>query len=912
MRLHQLRLSAQDEEITSSTVTLLGHRLNQKTTIDWALNLDACESAKRIGILRLLNGPEGLQLGEPWRTAWRLIEESWEHQADAHFLLTGVHDAKRRLSAGERSGALVSSIVELVAPRLEIKAYESWELRLIKLPCRPRTIRHLFRVALTSGSAIDPRDLGLHEESDRKFLISLSHALEAAVVYGLDVLERINWTRAHLLVNRAYFIPESARDAGMAEPDQDNEGLAPSVKLLHAVVSRLVDIDSTQVSDVVGRWKLSKSAIHPRLWAAIAHDPRVTAAEEVADFLLDLETRKFWDIDHHPEILELRARRYEEMPECARDRIVKKIRRGPPLSFLRERMDPAEVERGRLYWTVRELRRIEIAGGKLPARDATWLHERLHEFPDLKTMDRVDDGFMTFPSEGELVARNPDASLDSLKGRSRLEALEKALSGGPASAGGSSRRAIDWLETGSHAVEVLRDLESCPEDHEGFARVWAGFCRAHSPTEGEDLSGIRDLHQEAGRVLALHVRLSPKLLSVVGEDFTQWLLVWKDHLGCLHEWSKIWHRLWRISLQALNVRGESEGIVELSIVRTATPTHSSDFTLNTAVGKLVEVFLGTLPSLHADPHPFDGSAELRRMREAMAEASQFSGLIAKQRMVQHIEYFLAADRAWTTRHLIEPLTNEDEPALLLWRSIGLRTRFTGVLKIIGNQVADRVTDTRLDRETRRSLAFSLVVECLHAQCDRREPAVRQSRVQQVIRSVEVDLRAYCARALVLFMGDVSKQETKEARERTPEGLFLRAIRPFLLEVWPQERSLTSSGLSRELAKLPAAARHQFAEAVGCIERFLMPFDCWSMLDFGLAVYKDDAEGEGSGLPGLAMIDDETKAGALLRLIDRSVGAAENSVVPHNLGDALDQVERVAPSLAKEPSYRRLAAACRRG
>ena len=61
----------------------------------------------------------------------------------------------------------------------------------------------------------------------------------------------------------------------------------------------------------------------------------------------------------------------------------------------------------------------------------------------------------------------------------------------------------------------------------------------------------------------------------------------------------------------------------------------------------------------------------------------------------------------------------------------------------------------------------------------------------------------------------------------------------------------------------------------------------------------------------AQIDNELTAEALLRLLDHTIGAAEDAVVPHDLGSALDQIQRVAPHQARTQRFRRLAALTRR-
>ena len=322
-------------------------------------------------------------------------------------------------------------------------------------------------------------------------------------------------------------------------------------------------------------------------------------------------------------------------------------------------------------------------------------------------------------------------------------------------------------------------------------------------------------------------------------------------------------------------------------------------TLNTPVGKLVGVFLAACPNLNEEPRPFDGADDLAGLREKIIHATGRSELIAKHRMIEALDYFLRADEEWTQEYLIEPLRADDSKALALWRAVGRRTRFAQVLEVIGNDMAFRATDLRLGRKTRRSLAFSPVIESLHSFRDGREPAVAHPKVQQMIRLLEEEVRAYCAGAIVRFVNAEHQPPGPVSRE----DLFQSVARPFLETVWPQERSLASSSVSEELAQLPVAAGKKFAEAVYAIKRYLTPFDCWS-----LRSYNFHNTGEG---PTLAMIDEEPKARELLRLLDLTISRADNATIPFYLGEALEQIRRIAPTLVQSQAYRRLATAARR-
>ena len=79
MRLLQLSLNARDQGTVGSTAAFLESLLEEKGTIEWALRLGSNDIVKRIATLWLLNRKEGIALREPWRSAWRIIEESWNH-----------------------------------------------------------------------------------------------------------------------------------------------------------------------------------------------------------------------------------------------------------------------------------------------------------------------------------------------------------------------------------------------------------------------------------------------------------------------------------------------------------------------------------------------------------------------------------------------------------------------------------------------------------------------------------------------------------------------------------------------------------------------------------------------------------------------------------------------------------------
>ena len=905
MRLLQLSLNARDQATVRSTVAFLESRLEEKETVEWALSLGPDNILERQAILHLLNTSEGISLREPWRSAWRLIEEFWDDPVPDFYGRMGVYNVQDRLRSGERSGALVSAIVDLVAPRLSIEAYGKWQLQFHKFPKRPKKFHDLFQASLTSGKIVDPASLGLQEVTEGEFLVSLANALDAAIIRGLDIARRIGWRELYLFLNRVYYVSESERGEEIDEPDKHREGIAPSVKLLHSVVARLVDIDYSAALDFISRWKRKDSPIHLRLWAAMSRCSRITPASEVGDFLLHLNYRIFWDVQHHPEITELRARRFSEFDDATQKAITRRIRKAPPRNKWPKNAEADRIEKARLYWVVRELKRIEVAEATLPPRDKIWLESNIGRFPDLAEMNRIDEGFLESP-KGQIVPPNPDRSLDSLEGIDRLRALEQALS---ASRRGwdddPAGRASDWIREKDNCVRILEDIEATSDGGAEFPKVWERFGWVHSPSEDQGQeTHARDLSTETGRVLVLLAKLPNETLSEAIGGISHWLSCWEKYVVDMPNWSAVWLRAWPLAVETTNAVQPLNEEPNLNVVMQPGSDGPHDLdTLNLPAGKLVGVFLAACRKKKENSRPFGGSSDLGKVRDHAINASGRSGLIAKHRMIEVLRDFFV-DEEWTKEHLIRPLRADDAGALALWRAVGRQTQFTDILEIIGNDMVDRTTDSQLGRETRGSLAFSLVIESLYALREGREPAVKQDSIQQMIRSLDDEVRAECAGAITRFISDLSKQSDQVSDPLSPEHLFQSAAKPFLQQVWPQERSLTSPGISDRLSRLPAITRSEFAKAVKAIERFLVPFDCWSMGEYGM--YGDD-----DGTPKLAMINDEAKAEALLRLLHLTVGTAENATIPYDLGDALAQVRGVAPNLARTPEYRRLETAARR-
>jgi hypothetical protein len=913
MRTEWLRLNEAERSAFSVVTAFIHDRLAAVETINWALGLGSGESVKRAAVLQLVDSPAGRKLAEPWRTAWRMIEEYWDTPSLGHRGSINPYHIGERVKSGDRSGSLVSMIVESVAPRLRLSAMRQWRpegrTRIVK---RPRTIAQLLSVGIASGPVMDPHILGLDEVEEDAFLIALAIELEGALSRGLDTARRLGWDGEHRLyrigqLHRVYFVPTAERKPGEHEPDEFHEGIAPCIKLLHSAVAVLAKHRATAAREIVARWKLTPSPFHARLWAALGRDPWVASASEVNNFITALDGRRFWDVQNFPEISELRAVRFGEFDMPAQRALISRLRKPPPRSLWPRAIGPARLARAR-YWRVRELRRIEVAGAPLPTDTEAWLQSQIALFPDLAQMSRIDDGFMASP-KGQYVPPNPDQRYDALAGNERLFALEAALSSVRRGWDDDpSGRAWDWMRQPGNASALIRDLEASADTGATFPRLWERFGWAHTRDDGQKSTRPEEeLMSEAARVLALLQRLPEATIRQAIEGISQWMSTWESSLVKLPAGFVVWQRLWPLAVEATNAAQPVDAAIDLNLLARGSDDHEPmDLdTLNTPAGRLTGVFLKACPAIHGQERPFaDGI--LSSMRDTIIATGGRSGLIVRHRLIEALGYFLRADPEWTERHLIAPLLQDSTDAIGLWRALARRRQalLPNMPREVAAAMVTRATDLRLGRETRRSLVFALVVECLHALNGNRAPVVSHSDVQQMIRALEDELRAFAAGVIQQFVREMSAPHGADESGPTPEDLFDRAAAPFLRDVWPQERSLSTPGVSTALADLPATSRGAFARAVDMIQRFLVPFDCWSLHDFGLSDHGNDES-------RLSEIGDPEKAAALLRLLGSTIGTAESAVIPFGLGNALAQIETVTPGLASDPVYRRLAAAARR-
>ena len=246
-----IELQGADRTRFRATAGFLQGRVCERQTIEWALGLGPGHGPERAALTYLIRGSKTVP--RAWAATWALIEESWSSpEPDANADTMTSFDISQRLPLAPRSGGLVTLIADHVRPRLTLRSPLHVDG---ERPKRPTALYHLVTATVTSTDMGSVDDIvgGVREVDDAAFLSSLADALDANVRHALGLARRIGSDHPGLLYRVRY--------GGVEDDDTYHEGIAPTVKLLHAVILRLAELDPAAAGSFmdVWRWRVRRS-----------------------------------------------------------------------------------------------------------------------------------------------------------------------------------------------------------------------------------------------------------------------------------------------------------------------------------------------------------------------------------------------------------------------------------------------------------------------------------------------------------------------------------------------------------------------------------------------------------------------------------------------------------------------------
>ncbi|MDJ1638565.1 hypothetical protein [Rhizobium rhizogenes] len=865
------RLTDTETRIRLATWAFAGSRLEDIAVLEWALALTSEQEAERSALMDVFGR---LSVREPYALAWRCVFEYWQ-RPDAEtnqdkFLI------KRELKHGGIQRETIRLIVESIRPWLKVETPNRFQaLSGEKPPKKPKHLKHLISASISSGGRLTPGEIGLPEIEDRDFLFELATALNASLLAGLNLAKLIGWISidhdmTNWQVRRAYYVPEEQYPEGGGEPDRHSEGFAPASKLMFAVTERLAMFDAEAARRVIASWDISGWKLYRRLWAAAARNPELVSADDVSTFLEGLDDREFWWPSSYPEIAELRAVRWNTLPNAGKARLERRLLKGEPSKLIPNTIEKADVPHYKSRNVSTELRRIQAANGTLSNKCISFLEQEAEGFAQHVDLTSGFNQGVRIVHGGRPVPQNFGGSASS----NLLEELAKAL---------TDDRWDEKSETASgyiaeNAAAIL-DLLRRGSDPNLAARVWQAFGYAFRPSDlntGVEKASAEDKAKipvavDACRAIAVErhevIRQAIKgLASFMGS----WDRLLKDE----SDFHVAWLALWPFAVSETNQAEESSSSL-------------NDRTFNTTMGQMLWALAGTFPSVRHGEDPMS-LGQWPDILAALAETTGEVRLLTQSALIRDLSYLFVAAPAWTSKNLIETLINSPSPDL--WESFGsadLPQR--EVMAELAQSIVTAAVTNEIPGKVRGDLAERVVWSLLLDRRDKSEPAVPLNLAQQMLRMGGDDVRRESVRAFDEFLD--RKDDLDE------QGRF-EIVRSVFEDVWPKELTLSSRKVSEELAKLPAAAGPFYSDAAELVLPYLTPFDCWSLWDYGVRDHNDPTK-------RFSVINNEANASAFLAVLDKTVGGEDGAIIPDGLEDALAHIARLAPKLEKSVRFQRL-------
>lgn len=120
-----IRIRELAQQVRATTIAFLRNRLNDRASIEWALELNNNHEEERQAIRHLLTLPD-IQVKEPFRSAWSWLLESWSARPQTNDYLK--FEVERRVRRDGVDGDVLREVVDLVRPWPFLKKREDWRL----------------------------------------------------------------------------------------------------------------------------------------------------------------------------------------------------------------------------------------------------------------------------------------------------------------------------------------------------------------------------------------------------------------------------------------------------------------------------------------------------------------------------------------------------------------------------------------------------------------------------------------------------------------------------------------------------------------------------------------------------------------------------------------------------------------
>lgn len=782
--------------------------------------------------------------GPLMRTLWRLLL-SGRVKSSRHD--RDLYRWKNRLKREGLTTTLRLELRELLAPRVALKKPFRWEEESADEPTR---LRQLVDWELVLGA--DHVQSALPDFAHEQWVSALPYLLEdfqQLLRDALDLLRELG--EADDRSDRSHW------DLPSITPHWQNRGFRDWVSLIELLRDAwlaLRDYDSARATRVAQTWFTLPYSTFKRLALFAASQDDCIPPEQWVDWLLADGTWWLWSKDTRREVFRLIVLQGRQLTGTAQQRLEAAILAGPPREMYRDDLQPEQ-------WLGRVVRSVWLHLAKLSASGLALGGPAAARLAELSNAN----------PQWQLAANERDEFSHWMSGTGDPDYEDS--------------RDIDIAPRKRH--ELVEWLRKPPSEPRPFHKdTWRDVCRTrffHSLYALCDLAreGVwpegrwREALQawrEEGMVLrswryaAPLVQTMPDtVIQEIAHSVTWWIEGVSKSIN-QHETILlgICRRVLALPLEA-----------DTGMIRNGEPI---DQPVTEAINHPIGHISQALINLWFKGNPNDNDllpAHIKPFFTVLCDVRVDRFRHGRVLLGWTLIALFRVDRAWTEQHLL-PLFSWNNPAeaKAVWEGFLWSPRlYQPLLTAFKRQFLDSAHHYADLGEHRQQFAAFLTYVALGP-----TEGYTLDEFRSAIGALPQEGLEVSAEALCQALEGVADQREDYWRNR---------VRPFWLQVWPKSRELATPGIAESAAKLAIAAQSEFPAAMVAVQDWLQPIQHLYDVVHPLLV---------SGL--CTRFPEEA-----LRLLDAVV--ADQQWAPQELGQCLDQIEKAAPQLARDPRYHRL-------
>ena len=875
------------------------------STLFWALKEEKNEklpkeysNTKKFLIRNAFNAPYFSSLrscNQTFKTIFDIIIDGWEFEAQERlFPFTSHVDIETRLKAGENGSRLLNLIITKYG--LKYKTLLREDINSEKVLWDASTITGVLNIEVyvSEYNNLDTVTKAIANVKYPLFLVALFERLQRSIDNVFRVLGIIGLEENH-------FVHYSG-DVEKVEYNENDEinafsKIAVPIKLMHTILTRIEEIDTKSFLKIMKNLHLRDDDISVRLWASVAQKSTFLPIEEIDSFLLRLDPKQFWNIQNYPEIAKLRVVRFGSLEKFTQTFVLDHILELPPRGLFPQGMKADEISKAQHRFAKSELLRIKKENNKLPQKYEDWIIEANKKFAEIENLRKP---YNLYFSEDMQTFEFPieENKLIQLKGEELFNELEKLFK-----TGSFYDLSYQWVREGVNFKYLIGEMKRHKNTVLLYPIVLMLVYLTHTPHNYPEEETQEESVFEF--LFSLLQSIPKKILSRKVDNFCRWLDSWKENLTSASMVFDIWKELYEIIIQEYKEQ-KDENLLNKNNQRALIDINNISLEIyRSPFATLINIFISLVEKDNAALIPTTHDSSLISMRDQLIDSEDPVKLIAIARMIEKFPLFLNIDEQWALDNLLSPLKEYDERSKLLWVVLSQSPIDYKRLEILGDYILAPIQDLTLALEPRKNLMKSIIYGTLNSYVNEGElnlPIIKNKLIE-TLRRISDEERVHISDLLQGYLKYYCSS-SNEIVANSDTVKYADSVILFIREIWPKEPIFKSKEISSHFAMLPAYAHNRFSEMYETVKRYIVPFECYSMINFGFFLYE---ENELSVKNLKSTIQTREDALSLLKLIKQSINyESDRRIKPYELEFVLAFIRDDYTELASSVEFKQLA------